>query len=656
MATLALLDAIVDAKSTIQVAQTLLSVVRSSFGWSYGSYWNIDTRSSSLIFAADVGKLSSAFEQATRGAGFAQGQGLLGRVWQTASVEQVRDISKIDGCARTAAAAKAGCRAAVALPILVEGQVAGVIDFFVAEPTQLTPDRLAALQRMTKVGAVSIERLRDRERLSDGMQANAAVDRVRSAIAATATSAEVIQAALDAVRQAFGWMYGAFFRLDPASNQLVFAVETGTVLEEFRQATHAVRFAQGAGLPGRVWATRDTQYVANLAHLKGFVRAPAAARAGLVGAVCFPVFSGGDVAGVMDFYTTEERELSDETRNGLRRLGEVVSSALDRLTAANERAAQLELRAKVDQILSVVQAAANGDLTRAVQITGNDAIGRMGDGLDRFLSTLRDSIGIIHQNVTGLAGASEQLTSVSSQMSGNAAETLDQANGVASAAEQISVSIQTVAVATEEMSASIREIARNSADAAGIANTAVAMTESTHQTLVKLSASGAQIGRVVRAISAIASQTNLLALNANIEAAHAGEAGRGFAVVATEVKELAKETARATEEISQCIETLRGNTEAVLQALQSVTTIIQQICDMQTAVASAVEEQTATTNEISRNVATCATGSTEIARSVTEVVNRARGTSRGAADAQGAARELAEMASGLRTLLAQFRC
>jgi methyl-accepting chemotaxis protein len=314
-----------------------------------------------------------------------------------------------------------------------------------------------------------------------------------------------------------------------------------------------------------------------------------------------------------------------------------------------------ELRAKVDAMLAVVDAAADGDLTRDVDVTGDDAIGRMGDGLGRFLTDLRARIGGIGGTAGTLSDASEGLSAVSAQMGTNAEETAAQAGTVSAAAEEVSQSVQTVAAAVEEMGASIREISKNAADGARIATNAAATAHQTNLTIAKLGESSAEIGQVVKVITSIAQQTNLLALNATIEAARAGEAGKGFAVVANEVKELAKETAKATEEIGQKITAIQADTRLAVEAIREITDIVARINDLSTAIATAVEEQTATTAEISRNVSEAARGSGEIAQNITAVAQAAQDTTVGAARTRDSAADLNRMAAELQDMVAKFR-
>jgi methyl-accepting chemotaxis protein len=257
----------------------------------------------------------------------------------------------------------------------------------------------------------------------------------------------------------------------------------------------------------------------------------------------------------------------------------------------------------------------------------------------------------IVRNAKQLAAAADQVAAVSEQMSANAEETSVQANVVSAASERVSNNVETVATAVEEMSASIHEIAKNANEAARVATSAVRVAETTNATVGKLGESSAQIGKVIKVITSIAQQTNLLALNATIEAARAGEAGKGFAVVANEVKELAKETARATEDIGLKIEAIQNDTRGAVTAIEQIGAIINQINDIQNTIAAAVEQQTATTNEISRNVAEGAKGSSEIARNITGVATAAQDTTAGACKLLTAAAELTRMGTELQRLV-----
>lgn len=339
---------------------------------------------------------------------------------------------------------------------------------------------------------------------------------------------------------------------------------------------------------------------------------------------------------------------------------EVITAKLEaekkeREMVERERVQQEELQRKVAEILECVSAAAKGDLTRAITVSGADAIGRLGDGLSNFLAVLRGNMSEFMRSAQTVASSSEELTAISQQLAASAEETAAQATVVSAASEQVSTNVTIVASGTEEMLSSIREISRSANESARVAKNAVSVANAANDTISKLGDSSAEIGKVIKVITSIAQQTNLLALNATIEAARAGEAGKGFAVVANEVKELAKETAKATEEIGHKIEAIQADTKAAVRSISEVGEIITQINDLSSTIASAVEEQSATTNEIGRNVGEAAKGTGEIARNISGVATAAQSTTSGAADTQKAASDLSQMANQLQTLVAQYR-
>ncbi|HUX69697.1 MAG TPA: methyl-accepting chemotaxis protein [Cellulomonadaceae bacterium] len=307
------------------------------------------------------------------------------------------------------------------------------------------------------------------------------------------------------------------------------------------------------------------------------------------------------------------------------------------------------LRARLADI-----AEGEGDLTKRLEVDGKDEFTEVSRSFNTFVVKIADTVRGISGSASTVAAASEELTAVSTQILATAAQMSAQSEAVAGAAEEVSRNVETAAAGAEEMSASIREIAASASEASRVGDETMVAAQATRALIAKLGDSSREIGDVVKVITSIAAQTNLLALNATIEAARAGDAGRGFAVVAGEVKDLAQETARSTENITARVAGIQSDTAAAVEAINAIVMITGRLGDHQTTIAAAVEQQTATTNEMSRNINQASVKASEIAANVAEIAEAARSTNGGMVDVQQSAQGLSVMSHEVRGLVDQF--
>lgn len=272
-----------------------------------------------------------------------------------------------------------------------------------------------------------------------------------------------------------------------------------------------------------------------------------------------------------------------------------------------------------------------------------------------FVTSRVELIKDLTEAANDLAGAATNVLSISSNLSAAAEETSAQANTASVASEEVNAGVQTVATNMEEMTSAIKEITKTTNEAASMTTEAMGLAKNANSIINQLGQSSMDIGNVIKVISSIAQQTNLLALNATIEAARAGEAGKGFAVVANEVKELAKQTAKATGEITQKIEAIQNDSQNAINAIGEISVAIEKVNGYNGNIAASVEEQAATTNEVSRIVGESADGVKQISENVAQVSQAAANTGKDAGTAQGAAKGVGDIALKLKKYVERLK-
>jgi methyl-accepting chemotaxis protein len=299
-----------------------------------------------------------------------------------------------------------------------------------------------------------------------------------------------------------------------------------------------------------------------------------------------------------------------------------------------------------------------GDVTKRLETAGglnNDELGEVSRLFNLFMDKLQEILRGVSSHTNKLATASQVLLESNKQITIHSGETANQSNSASRATQTVTQNLQSLSTGAREMTLTIQSISANTNEATKVAASAVGAAQAANATVTKLGDSSAEIGMVIKVITSIAQQTNLLALNATIEAARAGESGKGFAVVANEVKELAKQTAQATEDISRKITAIQMDTKDAVAAIGTVSGVINQINDISATIAAAIEEQSATTNEMTRNANEAATGAGDISANIGGVAQAAEGTLARAQESQKAAQELASIATQIASLMRQFK-
>ena len=486
-----LAERVADAKSRTDVLRAALETVLDAFHMNYASAWWIQPGDDALTFLQESGEVGEEFRRVTLAARFERGVGLAGRAWSGKDLIFAPDLAEVTDCVRAPVARKSGVLSAVAFPLVMESEVVGTMDFMADPEHTPGPVRITVLRTVAKMVSQALERVLTSERRAETDKDMRAINNVVARVGDANDEASAIQGVLDSVRSDFGWEYSSFWEIREEDHLLHYAYESGYAGEEFRQVTRQATFARGVGVAGRTWSSGDLVFEPDLGLVTDCVRAPAAQRAGVKSGVALPIRVEGEIIGTIDFFTTETIVLSKDREQALKNAAALLSVAVQ-----NHRASSR-----------------------------------------------------VHQAGT-------------------------------------------------ELMSSITEVERNVVEASTVAGEAQEITEEAGVIVDRLNTSSVEIGNVVKVITNIAEQTNLLALNATIEAARAGEAGKGFAVVANEVKDLARETAKATDEVGGKVSAIQMDAGQVVEALQRVAGTVERINESQSIISGVLTEQNAVTREV----------------------------------------------------------
>ncbi len=389
-------DALGKASTKQDAVDTALKTVRTAFGWAYASYWQVDPDAHVLRFAQESGSVNAEFRQVTLAATFAPGVGLSGRTWKSRTLVFVADLAEMTDCVRAPVAQRAGVKSGVCLPVIINGAVVGTMDFFTTQVLTLSSPRRALLEVIAKLISQCLTRLEQEEFAKARAADSAAITTVVTALSAATDEQSALVSALGTVREAFGWAYGSVWKV-ALDGPLRFAVESGSVNDEFRRVTLEASFAKGVGLSGRAWQQRKPVFVRDLGEVTDCVRAPVAQRAGVKSGVCLPLIVNEQVVATMDFFALETLELSPTRMQALTSVSELVAQALGRL---QHSATVAQMAAELS--LSVEHVAEGANKANAV---ASEAVARSDQAL-RMMSTLGESsqaIGNIAKVISSIA-------------------------------------------------------------------------------------------------------------------------------------------------------------------------------------------------------------------------------------------------------------
>jgi methyl-accepting chemotaxis protein len=530
------LQALAGANAMGLAAKRVLETVCECYGWNYACYWRVTTAGDELRLCCDHGEIDARFRDANRKVALARGMGLPGRAWERGEIVTTSDDGRGHRQSVTPLARRSGVTSGLAIPIVLRGEVSGVFEFLTLEGSSVSVALEDTLANVAQLIAETEDRLLTAAERADTEADGVALDRAVGAMAEAERETEVIRSAVETVREAFGWRYGASWTAE--DGELRLTSEAGDAAEPLGGPRTSVA---GQGIVGRAWQSGELSEVAELRETGDCARAAAGVSPGRRAGVAIPLKIGDSVVGVMEFLDGESLSMTTSRADALRSVARLAAGAIDRLRAAEHRQHAGEIAARV--MASVAQ----GDL-------GKRMSGEFEAEFSHLQRAINDSISNLEQMVRNIRDVATSISAGSDQIRGGNATLQAHTRDQSAKLEICSETVGRLATAVTQNAESCGRASELATAAHDLANRGGGVVREAVSLIGQIEGTSERIVEVIGVIDGIAEQTNLLALNASIEAARAGEAGRGFAVVADHVDELARRSAIAAKEVRSLID------------------------------------------------------------------------------------------------------
>jgi methyl-accepting chemotaxis protein len=595
----------------LDAAEQVLEAVRGSFMWDYATYWRVPEEAGGLGFALATGDLSERLLAALRGASPQSGSGCIGRAWQRGDVTAGPVDQEAGGDLLRQELELDGVQTLIALPVMIGKRVVGVMSFAVRRKLEISEGRRDALRNVAILASSSFERLAQVAEVRDLAASAEAVNRVLRRINLSSTGGDAMRGALEAVRDAFDWDYGACWVRPRGGVELVLANESGEASESFRRATAVARYTKGAGVAGQAWKTRELVEVDDLGALADEARASAARAAGIRSGVCFPLIAKDDVVGVIEVWSKRTVRLSANRLDALRSVSSAVSSTVERLDERDGFAASLR-----DFAGELMEVSSSLRTTSAEQAASAQELASAVGEVTATLSELRETSSEALRNAELVIGKAEGAFQIS-----------------ASGRESVAHAISSMRAIREQ----VGEIAER---------------------ILQLNDQTSQIGNIISTVNEISAQSKLLALNAAIEAARAGEHGKGFGVVASEIRSLAEQSKEATSQVREILGEIQAGTNAAVVAAEEGTKKSESgmaLADVSgeriQELARSMEESSSSARLIANSARQQSAGIEQAAQALVSIGNATNSTAAGLRQTEVATAQLVTLAERMATIV-----